>query len=348
MIAPTRLGADDAEPVELASPLGRLFAFLIAHRWWVLALYALILPPAAYLAAKVDQDNSIDRLIVATDPDFVATRDFEQVFGEGEFALLLAEADDPLAPAAVTRVDEIERALAGIPHVAVNSTLSIFRKAKAGFEPTPENLAAFRAFVTGTDLFRKQGLVGDKYIAIGLILDVKGTAERRAALEAIERAIGGFRDHPAPLAKLTELGAPWVDQYLDETQRGTWKYFVLFAVFVVVLNVTLYRSTATLLAFLITLAVSLAVSMGAIGAMGGILTIVSPMVPMTILVTATATLVYIHSRYVERPAGRSVENHQVFALVNKFVACTASIFATAVGFAALAVSDIRPIREMGI
>jgi predicted RND superfamily exporter protein len=43
-----------------------------------------------------------------------------------------------------------------------------------------------------------------------------------------------------------------------------------------------------------------------------------------------------------------VRDHQVFSLSNKFLACTASIFATAVGFAALAISAIRPIREMGI
>jgi predicted RND superfamily exporter protein len=348
MGSPTGSGGGETGPVEKQSVLWRCFAFVIARRWWVLVIYALLLPPAAYLAMQVEQDNSIDRLIIATDPDFVATQEFEKVFGEGEFALLLAEAEDPLAPAVVTRVDEIERALAGVPHVAVNSTLSIYRRAKAGFEPTPENLAAFRAFVTGTDLFRKQGLVGDRYLAVGLILDVNGTQERREALAGIEQAVGHFRDHPAPLAKLTELGAPWVDEYLDETQRGAWKYFVLFAVFVVVLNVVLYRSVATLGAFLITLAVSLAFSVGAIGAMGGTLTIVSPMVPMTILVTATATLVYLHSRFVDRPADRDVETHHVFSYTNKFVACTASVFATAVGFAALAVSDIRPIREMGI
>jgi len=347
MTAPTRLGTD-AEPVEVQSRLGRFFAALLAARWWILVVYAVLLPPAAFLAAKVQQDNSIDRLIIATDPDFVATRDFEKVFGEGEFALLLAEADDPLAPEIVKRVDEIERALAGIPHVAVNSALSIYRKAKAGFDPTPENLAAFRAFASGTDLFRKQGLVGERYLAVGLILDVHGTEERRAALADIEKAIGGFRDQPAPLTKLTELGAPWVDEYLDETQQGAWKYFVLFMVFVVVLNVILYRSVATLMAFLITLGVSLAFSVGIIGAMGGTLTIVSPMVPMTILVTATATLVYLHSRFVDRPVDRAVATHHVFALTNKFVACTASIFATAVGFAALVVSDIRPIREMGL
>ncbi len=348
MAAPTRLRAD-AEPVEgRHGPLARFFVALLARRWLVLAIYAVLLPPAAYYASKVQQDNSVDRLIVATDPDFVATRDFEQVFGEGEFALLLAEADDPLAPAVVTRVDEIERALAGIEHVAVNSTLSIYRRAKAGFEPTPESLSAFRAFVTGTDLFRKQGLVGDHYLAVGLILDVHDTAQRRVALTAIDQAIAKFRVQPAPLSKLTELGAPWVDEYLDETQQSAWKYFVLFMVFVVGLNLFLYRSAATLAAFLITLLICLAFSVGVIGLLDGTLTIVSPMVPMTILVTATATLVYLHSRFVDRPAERSVESHHIFALTNKFVACTASVFATAVGFAALAVSDIRPIREMGI
>ncbi len=70
--------------------------------------------------------------------------------------------------------------------------------------------------------------------------------------------------------------------------------------------------------------------------------------PMTILITATATLVYLHSRFVDHPPGVSVDDHQVFALCNKFLACSASIFATAVGFAALYVSKIRPIREMGV
>jgi predicted RND superfamily exporter protein len=119
-------------------------------------------------------------------------------------------------------------------------------------------------------------------------------------------------------------------------------------VFVVGLVLFLYRSAATLAAFLITLLVCLAFSVRIIGLLDGTLTIVSPMVPMTILVTATATLVYLHSRFVDRPPARPVEEHHIFALTNKFVACTASVFATAVGFAALAVSDIRPIREMGI
>ncbi|MFI5397757.1 MAG: RND family transporter [Candidatus Binatia bacterium] len=328
--------------------LSRTFAFIIARRWYILACYALLLLPSAYFAAQVRQDNSLDRLITASDPDYVATRDFEKVFGAGEFALLLVESDDPLSPAMIERVDGIERALRTVPHVTANSALSVFRRAKAGFEPTATQVEAFRRFVTGTDLFRKQRLVGDHSLAIGLMLDVHGSEEREHTLDAIDRAIDQSTPSPAPQQTLHKLGQPYVNVYLDDTLRSAWQYFVLFGGFVVVFNLVLYRSLRTLAAFLITLGVCLAASVGYIGATGGTLTIVSPMVPMTILVTATATLVYIHSRFVERPAGRSVDAHQVFALTNKFVACTASIFATAAGFAALMVSNIRPIHEMGL
>lgn len=328
--------------------MSRVFSFLIARRAWVLALYALLVVPSAYFAARVRQDNSLDRLIVATDPDYVATREFEQVFGAGEFALLLVEADDPLSPAVIARVDTIERALASVPRVRANSALSVFRRARAGFAPTPEQAAAFRRFVTGTDLMRRQGLLGEHHLAIGLLLEVRDGDERRRTVAAIEEALAPFRADPGPLRGLHALGLPYVNAYLDQAQGSAWRYFVLFAVFVVVLIVALYRSARTLAAFLITLAVCLATSLGYIGATGGTLTIVSPMVPMTILVTATSTLVYLHSRFVERPPDRPVDTHQLFALTNKLVACTASIFATAVGFAALMVSDIRPIREMGL
>ena len=328
--------------------LAKLFIFLIAKRWYVVAFYAVLLPPAAYFAARVGQDNSIDRLIVPTDSDYVANRAFEQVFGSGEYALLLAEADDPLSPAVIERVDQIERALQGIPKVTPNSALSIFRRAKAGFQPTPQQIEAFREFASGTQLFRQQGLIGDHYLAIGMIVEVNGSAGRRTTLNAVDAALAPFFAHPAPLRGVHKLGLPFVNVYLDDTQRTAPRYFVLFAVFVIVLNLSLYRSARTLLAFLITLGVCLALSVGYIGVTGAMFTIVSPMVPMTILVTATATLVYLQSRFVECPPDETVDAHQVFALTNKFVACTASIFATAVGFAALVVSSIRPIREMGI
>jgi hypothetical protein len=337
-----------ASPADRPSALARFFAAVVAKRWLIVAFYALVLPPAAFYAAKVGQDNDIQRLIVPTDPDFVATREFQKVFGAGEFALIVAEADDPYAPGVLERIDKIEQAVSKIERVRPNSALSVYRRAKAGFSPTPAEAEAFRKFATGTQLFKRQGLVGDHFLAVGMVLDVKGNADRSELIARVDKAVDEAGGGNPPLRKLRRVGQPYVNANLDDATRSGGKYFALFSVFVVVLCVSLYRSVRALLAFLITLGVCLATSLAYIGATGGTFTIVSPMVPMTILVTATATLVYIHSRFVDHPPGVPVDEHQIFALENKFVACTASIFATLVGFAALAVSDIRPIREMGI
>jgi uncharacterized protein len=77
-------------------------------------------------------------------------------------------------------------------------------------------------------------------------------------------------------------------------------------------------------------------------------TVVSTLVPLTVMVTTTATLVYLHSRFMEPDDAPTPREHHARALANKFLPCTASMFATAVGFAALAVSAIRPVREMGL
>jgi len=66
------------------------------------------------------------------------------------------------------------------------------------------------------------------------------------------------------------------------------------------------------------------------------------------MVTTTATLVYVHSRYIEPDDSPTLLEHHARALANKFLPCTASMFATAVGFGALAISEIRPVREMGL
>jgi predicted RND superfamily exporter protein len=330
--------------------LKRLFRRIVAARWLIIAIYALLLPPSIYYALKVQQDNSLDRLVVQSDPTYTANKRFEQVFGHGEYVLLLLEADDPFAPDVLKRFDEVETAVGKVPHVAANSGLSIFKRVKGGFEATPQGAAAFKKFVTGSELFRKQGLWAPHMLALPLFLDVNTTEARTAVIEGIDGALAPVDKNPAPFTAVRKVGQPYVNTYLDnDTRTSGYKYFPLFMLFVIVLNWLLYRSFRALSAFVLTLGVCAALTVGFVGVTGGTFTIVSSLVPMTILITTTATLVYLHSRFVEVPDGTTdIDEHQAIALANKFVAATASIFATAVGFAALAVSEIRPIRELGL
>jgi predicted RND superfamily exporter protein len=331
------------------SLLERFFRGVIARRWWIVLAYALLTPPAAWLAVRVGSDNSVSRLVVASDPDALDTRAFQEVFPEGQHVVLLVEASDPFAPEVLARVAALEAALAEIPEVSSFSALTLYTRGRGGFEATPENAEAFREFVQGSALFRQQGLVGPDFLGIPLELKVSGPAERDRVLSAVDLAIDALAREPGTALAVRGIGGPYVDAYLEEETRGaSLRYFPLFGAFVITLNLLLYRSGRTLAAFLIVLGENVLLTVSFAWVVGYTFTIVSALVPLTVLITCTATLVYVHSRFVEAPEQFDEDEHLVFALTNKFLPCTASIFAAAVGFAALAVSEIRPIREMGI
>ena len=329
------------------SRLEGVFRRVVALRAPILALAALALAASAWLATRIPSEGSVDRLIVASDPDYLATRAFQKVFPEGQMALLLLEADDPWRPEVLAELASVESALRGLPGVAPYSALDVFRRARPGFAATEDWARAFRAFATGTEMFRRQGLLGDRFQGLALALAVQGPAQRDAALQAVDRALSEVR--LSAVTRIRKVGAPFVESWIEhESSRASLRYFPLFGLFVVGIALFLYRSLRALLAILLALGTAVAMAMGAGSLLGFSSTVVTALVPLTVMVTTVASLVYLHSRFVDQPEGVSTDDHQVFALANKFLPVTASTVAAVLGFAALAVSRIRPIREMGL
>jgi hypothetical protein len=333
-----------------ASPtLVRLFLRLLGARGWITAAWVLLAAIGVYGAMHIVDDPSIDRLIVADDPDSRAARDFERLFPEGEQALLMLEAPDPLSPASLQAAEELERKLAKVPHVDARSLIDFSRRARAPDAIGPEEALRLRKFATGTTLFRRAGLLGDHFIGVALELHVNSPTERDQALAAIEAIAKPFVAPQGAFTAVRRVGSPWLKAWLEAKASSSSKQVMpLFGVFVVTLILLVYRSWRALAAVALTLAMVVAIAMGVADVFAWPHTIVSALVPLTVTVTTTATLVYIHTRFVEPLRGRPLKEHQAEALANKFLPCTASMFATAVGFAALVVSDIRPIRQMGL
>ncbi len=328
------------------APLASTFRAVIAHRRAIVAVYAALVPLALLLALKVPQDNSLDRMVVASDPDVAATHEFERVFPEPATAFLLLETREPLAAAPLAAMRSLQRALDAIPHVSSYSLLSVAERLGGAGGPTPD---AVRGMVSRSSFFRRQGLVGDRSLGVVASLDVAGGGQRDAALAAIDRAIAATITADPAITRVRRIGSPWIDAWLErETAAATARYFPLFGAFVVLLILGLYRSFRALAVILISLATAVLLGMAFAGVAGFAFTIVSALVPLTLMVTATASLVYLHSRFVDQADDIDLESHRVAALENKFLAVSASVFAAAVGFAALTVSHIRPIRELGI
>ncbi len=326
----------------------QLFLRILQARLWIVGVFILLTFAGLYGALRIPTDTSINRLIVGSDPVARATGEFERVFPEGEDALIVLEAADPLSPAMLQGVDQLERDLNQIPKVAAHSLLTLYFRAAPPTTIDAVDAAKLRVFASGTTLVRRAGLMGDHYLGIGLELKVNSPAERDQVLAAIDAKVLPLQANGHPFTAIRRVGAPWLDAWLErQTVASTKKFMPLFGIFLLALVFIVYRSWRALAAIVLTLGAVVAVAVGCGELLGFSNSVVSTLVPLTVMVTTTATLVYIHSRYME-PDGGPLLQHHARALANKFLPCTASMFATAVGFAALSVSDIRPVREMGL
>ncbi|MGH8211326.1 MAG: efflux RND transporter permease subunit, partial [Steroidobacteraceae bacterium] len=328
----------------------QIFLAVLRARLWIAGAFLILTVAGIYGATRIPTDSAIDRLIVPGDPVARATLDFERVFPEGDEALIMLEAPDPLSPEVLRAAGRLEHELAKMPHVEAHSLLTLFgHGAATGGELTASQAEQLRKFATGTALFRKAGLLGDHYLGIALELRVNSPAERDSALAAIDSLVLPLDKSAGPFTAVRRVGSPWLDAWLEkQTGAATQRSMPLFGIFLTTLVLLVYRSWRTLLAIILTLGAVVAIAVGQAHIFGWTNTVVSALVPLTVMVTTTATLVYLHSRYMEPDDSPTPLEHHARALANKFLPSTASMFATAVGFGALAVSDIRPVREMGI
>jgi uncharacterized protein len=333
-----------------ASPkIVQLFLRVLRARSWIAAAFLVLTAAGIYGALRVPDDPAIDRLIVPGDPIARATAEFDRLFPEGEQALLMLESPDPLSLASLRAADRLEHDLAGIAQVQPHSLLDLYRHGGPAGEITADEAGRLRTFATGTTLFRRAGLLGEHYFGIALELRVKSPAERDRALAAIDALALPLENSGGPFTKVRRVGSPWLDAWLErQTGAATLRFMPLFGLFLMTLVVIIYRSWRALGAIILTLGALVAIAMGLADLFGWAHTVISTLVPLTVMVTTTATLVYVHSRYIEPDDSPTLLEHHARALANKFLPCTASMFATAVGFAALAISDIRPVRDMGL
>ena len=333
-----------------ASPkVVQVFLRLLRARRWIAGAFLILAAAGIYGALQVPDDSAIERLIVADDPVAVATAEFDRLFPEGDQALIMLEAPDPLGLAPLRAASHLEQELARIPNVAAHSLLDLYHHAGASAEFSASDAEHVRKFATGTPLFRRAGLLGDHFLGIALELRVNSPEERNRVLAAIDTLVLPLETSGAPFSKIRRVGSPWLDAWLErQTGAATARFMPLFGAFLMTLVVIIYRSWRALAAIVLTLGAQVAIAMGLADLFGWTHTVISTLVPLTVMVTTTATLVYIHSRFIEPDDSPTLLEHHARAIANKFLPCTASMFATAVGFAALAVSDIRPVRDMGL
>src|ERR1700719_334198 len=210
--------------IVVSPKLLRIFLHVLRARYWVAGVYLLLAMAGIYGVSRIPTDTAIERLVIAGDPVAQATLEFERVFPEGEQALIMLEAPDPLSQATLQGAARLERELGKIPKVEAHSLITIFRRANSSADLTPDDAVRLRTFATGTSLFRRAGLLGEHYFGIALNLQVNSPAERDHVLAAIDALVlpleNGGGSAALPFSAIRRVGNPWLRAWTRRANRA--------------------------------------------------------------------------------------------------------------------------------
>lgn len=268
---------------------------------------------------------------------------FRQAFGGDEALRLVLRGGDVLgSPAALRFLGEVERAAAALPGVHAVAGLSDFAP-----EWPPRDPSAFRVQALADPLWKNLGVVADGGHSISILLSLEPlSAEQQTDL--LRRAEGLISKPPAGLQSEV-VGMPALNRALDEASHEVeWKYFPLLVLAAAVLLFLTFRSLSGVLLPMVFVGLAEIELLGPMGYLGVRLNMVLAVLAPLVLVIALATAVYVHVRF-HSALAEGLEGSAAVraAFIAKRRPLVWTSVTTLVGFGALLLSDIGPVRALG-
>lgn len=336
----------------------RLLDLSLAHPRTVLVLWGLATLAAGLGLARLETDNSPDVYIVRSSDSYADFLELRESFGGGEQVRLAVTGDDLWTPAGQARLASLEeRAAREVPHVGeVVGLIGRFRVGSAEGREPPTDLAQ-RA--VEDPIARGLGLVGEGGGTATVLLGVdppdnRAQEEVVVALEELARE-ASRQDAAAGLDLATKVvGIPVLDRALDASSREIGeKFFPLLVVLATLLLMVSFRTVRGVVVPLVFVAVPEAILLGTLGHLGVHLNLVLAILPPLLFVISLATAVHLLVAYRDRldpmTSGGLTGSQAVRATFDdKGWAVFWTGVTTFVGFASLSVSDVGPVRTLGV
>jgi len=337
----------------------RVAAWVWEHRrTGILACLGLTLL-AGWFAKDVRVDNAIDIWFVADDPALVAYRDFQERFGNDEIVVVAFHDTEGILDADGLRlIRRATHALAAVDGVARAESLATLPRLQAsarGLEAVPvlpagpilpKTAGAFRDAITADPTLAGRLVSPDRTTAVVLahMASLTDMDSRRAAIIADMDEV--LQDLGAPYRM---LGIGVIYEALNRLSTVDSGILIVAAYGLTALLLwLLYGRMAPTLVTLGVVGAAVIWTMGAYGAAGRSINMVTMVMPTLITVIGIANCIHILRHVARSSCGGNRRDRVVAGVGHMFRPCLFTTLTTSAGFAALAASPMPVIRDLGI
>lgn len=319
-----------------ATSLGR-------RQWGAVGLLA-VATVAALLLPRVAVDNSLERW-VGTDPEQAAGyARFRETFGSDEFVLVAVDGQPLFEPVILAAMVDATDRLEGIHGVLqVGGIPEVFRDRFGG-----EDREAFRDEVTSNPFYRGLFISPDSGMA-GILVEVEpqaGPAGRRDLAEGIRRAVRPLEEVGL---RVLLVGSTVLIDALDRLSVAEASRTLPVALLCSLAMLAMVLRSARGVAVAATCSgVTVAVTLGLAVATGRTLNMLTAALPALLWVLSLGNTVHLLQRY--RSHRRDLELRPAVERAVREVTrpATLSCVTTMVGFLSLGVTEMAPVRELGL
>jgi predicted RND superfamily exporter protein len=329
---------------------------LVVGRWWLLTVGILAFTVAWGPAQQLRFDRRIEQMFPVADPSVEAYELLRQRFGGNAVAMLVYRDEQLLTVAGIERVRAIAAEVGQIP--GVKGVLSLGEVDKALADVRPMRLLGLDAPppILGDDILARgfRELFADythdrrgRFAAVVAMLDPSALELHEEAIGQMRRVVDRLPDEQRPAALVGEPvlvteGFALVEQ---DGQRLASMTIGLLGV----ATFLLFRSWRWVLAELVLILWSVVVTRGIAAALGLQLSMVSSMLTAIVTVIAVASVIHIAVQYgTRRNRGDEPRQATVRTLQRMLPQVAWACITDAVGFAALVISDVGPVRDFGL
>lgn len=340
----------------------RIIRYLLKNRLSIVLLTTLLSCFFLSQALKLSFDSSLDVWFLQDDPNLVTYHQFLERFNGDEVLVLGIFSDDVFSPNVISAIDRLTRKAGSLSaaHRATSITNVKVIDGESDFiEITPlitknalTKQQAQQIKEKALKLKSLEGLINSTATAAAIFIELDKehiSFAGKIKLTQKVRALA-MKEKQNGILDFALAGHPFIDEaFYIYNQQDTIKLVPLSFLAIFLILLFIYRDLSLTLAPMFIVFLADLWVMGFMSLFGFKMNIITPSILGVILAVGVADSVHILSDYIQQTAkGKNKEKAIQDSFVSLWKPCLITTITTMAGLASLLVSQLQPVREMGL